>query len=488
MSARRPSISRRLTRMNILVSGTVLVVAALVLVAYDVLTLRESMVRALSTEAQIIGANSASALVFEDPRTAESTLNALKAAPNVLYGGIYQPDGNVFAEYQRDPAVELFPLLAIAPGADEQYRFTSSELQLARRVVLDEQPTGIVFLRSDLAQMTSRLQSNLTILGVVLAASLAAAFFVSRIAQRAVAQPLIELAETARRVSHDRLHSIRAAARGDDYEVALLVEAFNDMLVQIERDDRRLKEAHDELEIRVRERTSELAAANKELEAFSYSESHDLRAPLRHVLGFTTLLRQRAEPVLDEQNRRYLTTIADAAQRMGRLIDDLLAFSRTSRTNLEKRRVSLVTLVKEAQAEALAAAGGHEIRWTIQEDLPEVCADPALIRLVLVNLLSNAIKYSGTRNLQEIAVGCRIEPREIVVFVKDNGVGFDMQYAHKLFGVFQRLHAAEDFEGTGIGLANVQRIINRHGGRVWAESALNEGATFSFSLPRESSG
>jgi signal transduction histidine kinase len=486
MSGRHRSISHRLTRMNFLVSGTALIVAGLTLTAYDVATMRESLARNLSTTAQIVGANSVSALVFEDPQTAERTLAALEAAPNVVYAGIYRPGGSVFAEYRRDPAVQRAAVPTFPPDQNEAYVFTGSELQLARRITFDAEQTGVVFVRSDLGEMAARMTRNLSIMGVVLALALIAAFVVGSVAQRAISGPMIDLAETARRVSQDRRYSLRAAPVSDrNHEIGVLVGAFNEMLEQIEQHERQLQTTQSELERRVLERTSDLATANKELEAFSYSVSHDLRAPLRHVLGFATLLKQRAESALDEQNRRYLNTIAESAQRMARLIDDLLAFSRTSRTNLEKRRVSLAALVQEARTDAMTAASGRDVVWKVHENLPEVWVDPALIRLVLVNLLSNALKYSNTRPQSEIEIGSTTEGNELVVYVKDNGVGFDMQYAHKLFGVFQRLHQQDEFEGTGIGLANVQRIIHRHRGRVWAESAIGQGATFYFSLPHK---
>jgi len=488
MSSPRYSISRRLTRMNFLVSGTALVVAGLTLTAYDVATLRGSLARDLSTTAQIVGANSVSALVFEDKQTAARTLSALEAAPNVVYAGIYRTGGELFAEYRRDSAVQPAPVPVVQADQSETYVFTGTELQLVRRITFDAEETGIVFVRSDLSEMAGHLMRNLAIMSVVLVLALIAAFFVGNVSQRGISGPMMDLAETARRVSQDQRYSLRAAPVSErNHEISVLVGAFNDMLERIEQHDRQVQQAQNDLETRVRERTTELAAANKELEAFSYSVSHDLRAPLRHVSGFTTLLQERAGAVLDDQCRRYVTTIAEAAQRMGRLIDDLLSFSRTSRTNLSKRQISLSALVREAQSEVMTAAAGREIVWTIPENLPDVWVDPALMRQVLVNLLSNAMKYSGTRARSEIEVGSTTQGAELIVFVKDNGVGFDMQYAHKLFGVFQRLHQQDEFEGTGIGLANVQRIIHRHQGRVWAESALNQGATFYFSLPLKES-
>jgi light-regulated signal transduction histidine kinase (bacteriophytochrome) len=225
------------------------------------------------------------------------------------------------------------------------------------------------------------------------------------------------------------------------------------------------------------------AALNQELEAFSYSVSHDLRAPLRHMTGFASLLQRSAVDRLTEKEARHMRTIIDAATRMGRLIDDLLAFARMGRAPLNRQRVSLDTVVDEALHEVEGIPGGRAVSWNIHRPLPAVEGDPAMLRLVFVNLLSNAAKYAGGREAPAVEVGVDGGPDETVVYVRDNGVGFDMQYAHKLFGVFQRLHSADEFEGTGIGLANVQRIIHRHGGRVWAEGVVDAGATFFFSLP-----
>jgi PAS domain S-box-containing protein len=229
----------------------------------------------------------------------------------------------------------------------------------------------------------------------------------------------------------------------------------------------------------------ELAALNQELEAFSYSVSHDLRAPLRHVTGFAALLEAHSSATLDEKGRRYLTTITAAASRMGRLIDDLLSFSRMGRTPLAKRQVPLDDLVQDVRREVSAGLDDRKIEWTIRP-LPAVEADPSMLRLAMINLLSNAVKYSSPRTPAHIEIGTNGHHGngdETVFFVRDDGVGFDMQYAPKLFGVFQRLHGADEFEGTGIGLANVRRIIQRHGGRVWAEAEVDRGATFYVSLP-----
>jgi light-regulated signal transduction histidine kinase (bacteriophytochrome) len=233
--------------------------------------------------------------------------------------------------------------------------------------------------------------------------------------------------------------------------------------------------------------SEELRRSNKELEAFSYSVSHDLRAPFRHIVGYSELLKKQEWSELSEKGKRYIDTIIDSAYTAGTLVDNLLRFSQMGRTALKPRPVDVEALVGEIRQKLAAEHGSRRIEWIVGE-LPPVNADPVLIRLVFENLLDNAVKYTRTREKARIEIGSSRKDGEMVYFVRDNGVGFDMRYISKLFGVFQRLHRMEEFEGTGIGLANVRRIVERHGGRAWAEGALDKGATFSIALPDQSEG
>lgn len=246
---------------------------------------------------------------------------------------------------------------------------------------------------------------------------------------------------------------------------------------------RRLRLENEALERQVRERTAQLEAANQELEAFAYSVSHDLRAPVRHIGSFANLIRQ-SEPVFSEPGRRYLDLIAGSAKRMAQIIDGLLEFSRNSHAEMRHARVNLPALVDEIIQRLRPETEGRNISWKTGT-LPEVQADTALLQQAITNLLLNAIKYTRRRNPAEIEIGCLNDSgHEATIFVRDNGAGFDMKQADKLFGVFQRLHSADEFEGIGIGLANVRRIIARHGGRTWAEGKVDAGAAFYLTLPK----
>jgi PAS domain S-box-containing protein len=307
-------------------------------------------------------------------------------------------------------------------------------------------------------------------------------------------KPIIERISRGESVEH--FETQRVAKNGHLIDISVTVSPIKDKAGKIlgaskvarditenKRAAAEIHELNTRLEQKVAERTEELEVANKELEAFSYSVSHDLRAPLRAVDGFSQAVMEDYSNLLPEEGQRFLRTIRTAAQRMGTLIDDLLAFSRLSRAPLKKEEVNTAKQVRSVLEELDSQREGRNVEIRIGE-LPPCLGTPAMLGHVWSNLLANALKYSRQRDPAIIEIGCKAEEGEDVFFVRDNGAGFDMKYAHKLFGVFQRLHHAEEFEGTGVGLAIVQRIIHRHGGRIWVDAALDRGATFYFTLEK----
>ncbi len=478
---RRYSIRQKLTWMNMLVSGAALLLACSAFAAFELADFRETLKRSLSIQAQIAGANSASALLFNDANSASNTLSALKAAPNILSATIYTPSGSLFATWSRDPGIAVLPLQETLPGQTEAYESTSSELMLVRAIEFQGKRIGTVRIRSDLREVNDRLLRYAGIVAAVLVVSLLAAFVFSSIFQKATVLPIAHLVETARIVSREKKYSIRAPATSNADEIGVLIEAFNEMLGQIQARDTALQGARDELEVRVMRRTSQLEAVNRELESFTYSVAHDLRAPLRHIQGFANALTEDCAQILDTASRGYLNRIVESTRRMDQLINDLLGLAQVGRQELHFRVTELNAVVQGVVRDMALETEGRNIQWKFG-DLPVIECDPGLIKLVFYNLLSNAVKYTRPRNPAVIETGQITVAGERVIFVRDNGVGFNMKYAHKLFGVFERLHRQEDFEGTGVGLAIVQRIIHKHGGRIWAEAGIDQGATFFITL------
>ena len=476
------SIKHKLTLLSVLASGSALVLACAAFVAYDGWTFRDAMVQTISTQAKIVGYNSAASLLFGVPQSATETLAALSADPHIHSADIYTTDKRIFASYVRDRGDSTkenvtgsLPLVQ-----REGHNFEADHLELWRPVVFGGNVLGTVAIRADLEAMRIRNLQYVGIAIIVLFISTIGSILVSFWFQRRISQPILGLAAIAKNVSQDKDFSVRARADSRD-EVGLLVETFNEMLERIQEQNSQLQQSHEELEQRVIERTTQLEAANKELEAFSYSVSHDLRAPLRGIDGFSQALLEDYEEKLDARGKDYLQRVRVASQRMAQLIDDMLGLSRASRGEMRHEPVDLTGISRSIAAQLQDADTGRDVEFVIAEGL---CAsgDPRLLQIVLENLIGNAWKFTSKQPTARVEVGVNGNNGRSVYFVRDNGAGFDMTYAEKLFGAFQRLHSAAEFKGTGIGLATVQRIIRRHGGEVWAEGKVGQGAVFYFTL------
>ncbi|MFZ0815890.1 MAG: ATP-binding protein [Candidatus Sulfotelmatobacter sp.] len=475
------SIPRKLTWMNMLVSGTALLLAGAGLFVYDLYSFRVGTVRDLGIQAQIIGSNSISAVLFDDSHSAETALSALQAAPHVMSAEIYTLDGSAFAGYWRDRKESPPPPPAIPAGQTEVYRFQNGRVALVRLIVFHGKPVATVYIRSDLGAMHDREKTFAIIVATVFLMALLAAMWMSSSTRRSIADPIVSLAETAQIVLREKNYSVRAPANAGRSEIAVLITSFNEMLAQIQERDAALGEARDHLEQQVQERTAQLNAANADLEAFSYSVSHDLRAPLRHIGAFSTILSEEYGSKMEPDAQKHLNRILAAVKNMSRLIDDLLHLAQIGRKNLRRAPTDLNTLLKDVIADLQPEFVGRRIEW-LMGNLSAAECDAGLLKQVFANLISNAVKYTRRKEVAVIEVGQVEEDGAPVIFVRDNGAGFDERYADKLFGVFQRLHRAEDFEGTGVGLSTVHRVIKKHGGEIWAKGEVDKGATFFFTL------
>lgn len=476
------SISGKLTRMNVLVSGIALALAYVSFLFYDLYSLRQNLVNSLNTEATIVGENSVAALTFDDPQAAENTLIALRRSPHILSAVILRPDGKVFAQYRREKTYLPLDVTKLRINGANSYWYQGEDLFVQRSIVFDGRLVGAVVLEAETTDITSRARQFGLISACILFLSFLAAILATISTRRLITGPLTQLAGTAQVVSRDQNYSVRAETPRSGDEIASLVESFNGMLEQIEQRDAALEESRSVLERRVKERTAELSAANKELEAFSYSVAHDLRGPLQQITNIGFILQSRMAEADKRDDSMLVDKIFEGSKRMSQLIDDLLNLSRATSTPLRPRALNLTEMAEKIMCELRAGEPGRHVEISLQKNA-NVVADEGLMSLVLENLLRNAWKYTSKRENALIEFGFRIEGGETVYFVRDNGVGFSPQYTDLLFHPFQRLHSQSEFPGTGVGLATVQRIIVRHGGKIWARGELNNGAEFAFTVP-----
>jgi PAS domain S-box-containing protein len=599
-------IRQKLMTVILITSGTVLLLMSATFAVYEFVTFRQATVREVTILGEIIAANCTAALAFDDTEEAAEILSALKAEAHIEVAILYDSTGNLFSTYPSELKAEGLHGNAVEKG----YRFEDRYLTSFQPVTQGNKRLGTLYLKSSMQGIYERLELYGITALIVIAISFLLAYILSKSLQETISKPILSLSETAKFISQRKDYAVRAKKWGED-EMGLLTDAFNQMLVQIEKqtvdlreseerirdvinsalsavvvmdaqgtisewntraekmfgwpkDDaigkeladlivpEDLREAHrkglkhflatgegpvinqfieisalrrggmqfpvelsisvlrssdavtfcgfitditerkraeeeikafsQKLEHMVHERTMELENANKELESFSYSVSHDLRAPLRSIHGYINIFAEEYSSQFDDEAKRLVSIITNNAQKMGRLIDDLLAFSQLGRKELTKTEASMMGLVQAICEEHKRAEANRNIEFIIHE-LPVATVDITSLRQVWVNLISNAVKYTQHKNDARIEIGANGQSGIKTYFVKDNGAGFDMQYYNKLFGVFQRLHSQREFEGTGVGLAIVQRIVSKHGGKVWAEAKPNEGATFYFTIP-----
>jgi signal transduction histidine kinase len=483
MKAPRTTIQRKLVIAIMLTSTTALALTGAVLVAREAISLRSLLGTELSTRAGILAANSTAALAFRNPEDARQVLAALRTDPSVVAAALYDGEDRLFAAYPEKAGPSLVPRTPGKPGrAIEKDRLT-----VYQPVVEGGNRLGTLYIKTDLRELDQGVRDHaLVVLGAVLG-SIAVAFALSTWLQRRIAQPVRTLAEAAQAVSERKDYSIRAQTDSDD-ELGLLAGAFNDMLAEIQERDTalrasegRLRQANAGLEQRVAARTAELETSNRELEAFSYSVSHDLRAPLRAIDGFSKALLEDCGDALGETGTRHLERVRGATRQMGLLIDDLLNLARLSRAEMRREPVDLAAVGNEIAASLAQTQPDRQVSFVVPPHL-KAEGDLQLLRVVLDNLIRNAWKFTSKHPMARIELGQAGTNGKRTFFITDDGAGFDMAHADLLFAPFQRLHRQSDFEGTGVGLATVQRIIHRHGGRLWAEGEVDKGATFYFTL------
>ncbi|OJV19897.1 MAG: hypothetical protein BGO30_07420 [Bacteroidetes bacterium 41-46] len=478
------SIKSKIILIVFIVVLTALALGFATVATWDHNKTKRTMESNLILNAKLIGDYCVVPLFFNDREQATEAISGLKFVESVEEAYLLDKEGKVFAVYpdtmKINSPVQIYP----ESGIDK----IKGYYLVSESVVFKGERLGTILFKANTRELAIQSRKLTITLSLLALALLSISLILVMKLHKFISTPILDLANFTSAISRSQDFNVQLDMHGND-EVGFLYEQFNNMLAQMlrrknERDiaEQEIKELNASLEKKVKERTEMLESANKELESFSYSVSHDLRAPLRHINGYLELLTKKYDLQLDEKGRHYRKTISEAATQMGRLIDDLLHFSRTGRMEVKPEPVDMSKIIAETISILESETKDREIEWQVGT-MVSVTADLTMMRQVWLNLIGNAVKYTKKRKPAIIEIGCSIKGSEVTYFVRDNGAGFDMNYAQKLFGVFQRLHSNEEFEGTGIGLASVSKIVAKHNGKVWAEGEVDKGATFYFSLP-----
>jgi signal transduction histidine kinase len=471
-------IQQKLMVVMLLTSSVVLFLTCSAYFVYEYVTAKKTLIDQTVILARMCVANSTAALAFGNAADAEEVLSTLKVDPHIVSAVLYDADDSVFATYP--PHLEVSALRN--NEGREGFRFSESSLSGQIPVLHDNKRLGTLYITANMDPFYARFRLYVLIALAVITVSLIVSYLLSRFLQKNISAPILSLAETAKVISDEKDYRIRAT-KFDNDEIGSLTNAFNNMLSEIEKQNLEIISLNQNLEAKVRDRTQELEVAYGELESFSYTVSHDLNAPLRKIDLFIDQYQNKKEAVIDADGKTTLERITRYTSTMRQLIADLLTFSQLGKKDMVKAEVDMKEIVRNAFEDQLKLEEDRTIELKL-DDIPNAVADEITIKQVWINLISNALKYSKNNRVTKIEISGRTTEESIVYCIKDNGVGFDMKFYHKLFSAFNRLHSAKDFDGTGVGLAIVHRIVTKHGGQIWAESTPDAGATFYFSVPK----
>jgi|GEM_PF-2807956 len=470
------------TRLRLLITSAcviAIVVSSAALVGYQFYRYKRDISTSLMLRGQILALNASAAVAFQNNADAQELLNVFQLDPAVASACIFDSAGNRFADYHQSshPTETIAAPTSYAP----HFEFSNDRITVWSPIQQQGKFLGTFAFSSNLDELNQRIRESIVIAGIVALLTAALAFWLSHLLQGQVSAPLLKLAAAARRVTEKRDFHVSADVSGGA-EIGVLGHAFNQMLSALNERDQLIRRHAQDLETKVAERTSQLEQSNKDLQVFGYTVSHDLRTPLRSILGFSEALEEADGSHLTAEGEGHLKRIRRNAEKMNALIDGLLTFARLGNQSVAKVSVDMAALTREVL---------EDLRFQLKDrtvvvnaaDLPPALGDPSLLRQVWANLIGNAFKFTGHRPDATVGIGASVSPDgHPTYFVKDNGVGFDMAHAARLFNVFERLHSTTEFEGTGIGLAAVHRILQRHGGKIWAEAHPGQGATFYFEV------